>query len=83
MRYDSAMDPNAMNPAMVAACVARDVAAIFRILLAGGMHQREIAALVRMSQSEVSEILSGRRVMAYDVLVRVADGLGIPRGMMG
>ncbi|HSL08950.1 MAG TPA: hypothetical protein VK887_13385 [Pseudonocardiaceae bacterium] len=44
------MDPNAMNPAMFAACVARDVAAIFRILLAGGMHQREIAALVRMSQ---------------------------------
>ena len=50
VRYDPAMDPNAMNPAMFAACVARDVAAIFRILLAGGMHQREIAALVRMSQ---------------------------------
>lgn len=72
-----------MNPAMFEACVSRDVAAIFRILMAGGMHQREIARLVGMSQSEVSEILSGRRVMAYDVLVRVADGLGIPRGMMG
>ncbi len=27
--------------------------------------------------------MSGRQVQAYDVLVRVADGLGIPRGMMG
>jgi hypothetical protein len=33
-----------------------------------------------MSQSEVSEIFSGRQVQSYDVLVRVADGLEIPRG---
>jgi tetratricopeptide (TPR) repeat protein len=31
----------------------------------------------------VSEILKGRQVMAYDVLVRIADGLGVPRGYMG
>jgi hypothetical protein len=36
-----------------------------------------------MRQSEVSEILSGRQVIAYDVLVRVAEGFGIPRGLMG
>ena len=35
------------------------------------------------SQPEVSAIMHGRRVMAYDVLVRIADGLGIPRGLMG
>jgi tetratricopeptide (TPR) repeat protein len=35
------------------------------------------------SQSEVSEILKGRQVMAYDVLARIADGLGVPRGYMG
>ena len=35
------------------------------------------------SQSEVSEILKGRQVMAYDVLTRIADGLGVPRGYMG
>jgi tetratricopeptide (TPR) repeat protein len=33
--------------------------------------------------SEVSEILKGRQVMSYDVLVRIAEGLGIPRGLMG
>jgi hypothetical protein len=31
----------------------------------------------------VSEILKGRQVIAYDVLARIADGLGIPRGYMG
>jgi tetratricopeptide (TPR) repeat protein len=36
-----------------------------------------------MTQSEVSEIFKGRKVMSYDVLVRIAEGFGIPRGMMG
>jgi transcriptional regulator with XRE-family HTH domain len=31
------------------------------------------------SQSEISEILAGRRVVSVDVLERVADGLGTPR----
>ena len=36
------------------------------------------------SQSEISEIISGRRaVVSYDVLVRIGDGLGVPRGWMG
>jgi transcriptional regulator with XRE-family HTH domain len=48
-----------------------------------GVSQRRIADLVKMSQSEVSEILNGRQVQAYDVLVRVATGLEIPRGAMG
>ncbi len=47
------------------------------------MQQRQIAQLVSMSQSEVSEILSGRKVMGYSVLLRVAEGLGIPRGLIG
>jgi hypothetical protein len=35
-------------------------------------------------QSEVSEIIRGRRQVAgYDVLVRIADGLGVPRSWMG
>jgi hypothetical protein len=61
----------------------RNIAKVFRILNAHGMPQREIAALTGQSQSEISEILAGRRVMAYDVLARVADGLGVPRGHMG
>lgn len=72
-----------MTPAMRQACATRDVTAIFRLLIEGGMSQRQIADLVSMSQSEVSEILKGRKVMGYDVLVRVANGLEIPRALMG
>ena len=32
----------------------------------------------------MSEIIAGRRVVdSYDLLVRIADGLGLPRGWMG
>jgi transcriptional regulator with XRE-family HTH domain len=61
----------------------RDVAAIFRLLQKNGVSQRRIATLTGQSQSEISEIMSGRQVMAYDVLVRICDGLGVPRGHMG
>ena len=47
----------------------RDIGALFSALKATGISYRRIAALVGMSQSEVSEIISGRRVLAYDVLV--------------
>jgi len=80
VRYGSPVD---MTPDMREACASRDIAAIFRLLQGGGMTQRQLADLVRMSQSEISEILKGRKVISYDVLVRVADGLSIPRGMMG
>lgn len=72
-----------MSPAVREACAARDIGAIFRFLHDGGLRQREIAVLVKMSQSEVTEIIKGRQVQAYDVLVRIADGLSIPRGLMG
>lgn len=63
---------------------ARDVRAIYEFLQRMGVSQRRIAALTGQSQSEISEILSGQRqVMAYDLLVRIADGLSIPRGYMG
>ena len=61
----------------------RDIAALYRALKDEGVTQRTIAALTGQSQSEVSEILAGRRVLAYDVLVRIAAGLGIPRELMG
>lgn len=71
------------EPNMRRALADRDISAVYRLLRRVGMSQRHIAALTGQSQSEVSEILRGRQVMAYDVLVRVADGLGIPRGYMG
>ena len=33
--------------------------------------------------AEISEIFGGRRVMAYDLLVRIAEGLGVGRGLLG
>jgi transcriptional regulator with XRE-family HTH domain len=68
---------------MRTALAARDIAAVFRLLQRVGVSQRRIAALTGQSQSEISEILGGRHVVSYDVLVRIADGLGVPRGHLG
>lgn len=61
----------------------REIGTVFRLLQRNGVSQRRIAALTGQSQSEVSEIIKGRRVLSYDVLVRIADGLGVPRARMG
>ncbi|MDQ3154619.1 MAG: helix-turn-helix domain-containing protein [Actinomycetota bacterium] len=71
------------DPTMQQLLASRDVTAIFRQLVEQDMNQSQLASLVGMSQSEVSEVLSGRRVMAYAVFERVAEGLGIRRGAMG
>jgi transcriptional regulator with XRE-family HTH domain len=65
------------------ALAARDLGTVFRLLQRHGISQRRIAALTGMSSSEVYEVLRGRRVMAYEVLCRVADGLGAARGYLG
>jgi tetratricopeptide (TPR) repeat protein len=61
----------------------RDLATVYRRLQRVGISQRRIAALTGQSSSEVYEILKGRKVMAYDVLARIADGLGVSRGYLG
>ena len=61
----------------------RDIAGLYRALHDAGVPQRQIAELTGQSQSEVSEILKGRRVLSYDLLVRITEGLGIPRELMG
>ncbi|WP_197288560.1 helix-turn-helix transcriptional regulator [Nocardia sp. NRRL S-836] len=61
----------------------REISSVYRLLRRHGVSQRQIAALTGQSQSEVSEILKGRQVMAYDVLTRIAVGLGVPSGSMG
>lgn len=71
------------EPEMKRVLVDRDISSVYRLLRRVGISQRQIAALTGQSQSEVSEILKGRQVMAYDVLARISDGLGIPRGYMG
>jgi transcriptional regulator with XRE-family HTH domain/tetratricopeptide (TPR) repeat protein len=61
----------------------RDISDVYRRLVMAGVQQRTIAALTRQSQSGISEIMAGRQVQSYDVLVRIADGLGVPRGWLG
>ena len=59
------------------ALAARDLATVFTLLRRVGTSQRAIATLTGLAPSEVYEISRGRRVMAYDVLCRIADGLGV------
>ncbi|MBV9143069.1 MAG: helix-turn-helix transcriptional regulator [Pseudonocardiales bacterium] len=67
-----------------AALAARDVGRVYRLLQRIGVTQRRIAGLTDQSQSEVNEILrKGRRVRDVEVLERIADGLGVPRGWLG
>ena len=62
----------------------RDIGGLFRVLKDdAGLTQRQLAELTGMSQSEVSDILKSRRVQGYHVLVRIAEGLSIPRGLIG
>jgi transcriptional regulator with XRE-family HTH domain len=80
----SSVTPEAWeDPEMRSALAQREVSTIYKLLRRKGVSQRQIAAMTGQSQSEVSEILKGRQVMAYDVLLRIADGLGVPRGYMG
>jgi transcriptional regulator with XRE-family HTH domain len=62
---------------------ARDIGAVYRALRDLGITQRQIAQCMGQSQSEVSEITNGRVVRDYQVLERIADGLSIPRELIG
>ena len=70
-------------PDMRHALAVHDIRTVYRLLQRFGVSQRRIANLTDQAQSEVSEIIGGRRVRNYDVLVRIAVGLGVPRGRMG
>lgn len=63
---------------------ALDIGALYRTLQDAGVSQRQIAALTGQSQSEVSDIIAGhRKVENYQVLTRIATGLGIPPHRIG
>jgi transcriptional regulator with XRE-family HTH domain len=68
---------------MQAAVTVRDFTMVYRLLQKIGFSQQKIAALTGQSQPEVSAIIHGRKVMAYDVVLRTVEGLGIPRGLAG
>ncbi|MBI3689033.1 MAG: hypothetical protein HY241_17145 [Actinobacteria bacterium] len=68
---------------MRAALARHDLTAVYRRLQAGGYSQNTIGALTRQSQPEVCAIIHGRQVRAYNVLARIAHGLGAPPGYLG
>ena len=62
----------------------RDVAAIFGVLKKHGWSNTRIAMATGLSTPRISDILTGRHaVQTIHVLERIADGLGIHRGLMG
>jgi hypothetical protein len=62
---------DALNtPEGLRALATRDIGAVYRLLNAAGVPQRDIAAMTGQSQFEVSEILKGHTVKGYDVFVR-------------
>jgi transcriptional regulator with XRE-family HTH domain len=71
------------RPEVRAILAERDIGSLIVLLQQYGFSQRRLAALMGMSQSEISEIKGGRKVGAYDVLLRVAIGLGVPLVYMG
>lgn len=62
---------------------ARDLGGFYRVLIENGWSQYRIARAIGTQQSQVWDIINGRRVADYDVLARISACFGIPREMMG
>ncbi|WP_158088561.1 helix-turn-helix domain-containing protein [Thermoactinospora rubra] len=65
---------------MLAALRGRDIGSVFCLVRQyAGMSQTHIGSVTGMSQGKVSAIMSGnQQVTAFEVVERVADGLGMP-----
>ena len=69
---------------MRVALAKHDMQAVFRLLQRHGMSQRAIARVTGQSQSEISEIVTGRRqIQGYDMFVRIAECFRLPPGWLG
>ncbi|TLG01766.1 helix-turn-helix transcriptional regulator [Nocardia cyriacigeorgica] len=73
------------SPEVRRALAARDMKTVFELLVRRcGISQREIGRRAGLTSSEIFQVLKkNRRVTAYEVLAKIADGLEIPRGYMG
>jgi transcriptional regulator with XRE-family HTH domain len=73
------------RPEIVAALAARDIGAVVRNFRKWtGASQTDVSMLVGIPQPHVSELERGfRHVTALDLFERFADGLGIPRRLLG
>ncbi|MDI1462974.1 helix-turn-helix transcriptional regulator [Catellatospora sp. KI3] len=62
----------------------RDIGKLFNFLRARGMSVNALSRATGMQEHSVRAVCGGKRtVQHYDVLVRIAEGLCIPRDMMG
>lgn len=74
------------SDAMRQACAVRNFQEIFRLVnrRTGSSHAVMAAAIGKMTSSRVSDIIRGvRGIRGSEVIERVADGFGIPGGMLG
>jgi transcriptional regulator with XRE-family HTH domain len=71
------------RPVMRGALIVHDVTRVFRQLQKIGFSQQRIATITGQSQPEVSAIIHGRKVQAYEVLRRVFTSLGVPLCLVG
>ncbi|MGH3930284.1 MAG: helix-turn-helix domain-containing protein, partial [Pseudonocardiaceae bacterium] len=71
------------RPDVRAFLAVHDFGAFYRVLCENGWSQHQIAKATTTQQSQICEIIKGRQVIDYRVLVRIAEGLGIPRELMG
>ncbi|GAA1945075.1 hypothetical protein [Kitasatospora viridis] len=63
-----------------------DFAAVFGLIKKyGGLSQNRIAAACQLTPGKVSVIMSdgSKRITSFEVIARIADGLGIPGGLLG
>ncbi|GAB2913010.1 helix-turn-helix domain-containing protein [Streptomyces mayteni] len=73
------------RPELRCALAEHDFAAVFALLRKyGGLSQNRIAAACQLTPGKVSRIVNGtHRIVAYDVIARIADGLRIPGHLLG
>jgi transcriptional regulator with XRE-family HTH domain len=73
------------RPEMAQALARRDLGAVVRLFRQWtGASQTEVGALVGMPQPHISELEhGGRRITTLELFERFADGLGIPRSLLG
>ncbi|MGH3899633.1 MAG: hypothetical protein ACRDTA_15600 [Pseudonocardiaceae bacterium] len=82
-RYDVEIGALLSTGAARRALGKRSVVQVYRLLVEGGISRDLIAERTGQPVSEVAEILAGKEVDDYDMLVRIAAGLGLHRAAMG
>ncbi len=82
-RYDVEIGALLSTRAARRALGIRSVVQVYRLLVEGGISRDLIAERTGQQVSEVAEILAGKEINDYDVLVRITAGLGLHRAAMG